>query len=289
MEKIAQNKINELIQKLQKKKEFDIISDFAEPLATYVISQLIGITKRDYTYISKCLNLTWAIDFYFGSDILKLMENSAYDISNYTEKLIAGKKEVERNRFIDNLLNLEYQPIQEKNKLIPSFVAMIVLTGIETVVSAIGNAVFTLLKEKDRWKTLGNNLNLLPTTIDELLRYEPPIQFLGRILSSDTKIHGITYPKGQYIGLCLGAANRDESIFTNPNELLLNRKPNPHLSFGAGGHYCFGAKLAKVEMKLGLETLLKAFPNLCLSEQFSPSYKSYNVIKGFNNLMVKNN
>ncbi len=289
LEQLILSNIQPLITHLKTLPKFDLIKDFSIPLTSNVLGKILGIPKQDRTLLNKWSSLISVVDIFYGSSVILEMEKTSNEIEVYLQKLIEGNYPYEAG-LIKNLISYykkKNTPIDEAKSQIISLVAMLIVTGTETLVSAIGNMVYTLLKTPTQWTHLRANINQLPIAIEELLRFEPPVQFTMRQLIDNTTLNGLDLKKGQLIAICLAAANRDKGRFKNADTLQLDRRLNPHLGFGAGIHYCFGAKLARIQLKLGLSALLEHFPNLELaSPDEIPIYKPYNVIKSFEYLKI---
>ncbi len=140
---------------------------------------------------------------------------------------------------------------------------LLLVAGNETTTHLIGNAVLCLAESPSVTRRLVDDPSLLPTAIEEVLRYRSPVQALpNRIASVDTSLGGQTIKRGQPVGFWLGSANRDEATFPDAERFVFDRSPNPHLAFGDGVHFCLGAPLARLEAKIALTALLARCPNL---------------------------
>jgi cytochrome P450 len=156
--------------------------------------------------------------------------------------------------------------------------------GHEATVNATLLGWWALFRHPGRLKELRTDPSLLPTAIEELLRFQTPLPMFERWVLEPFDLHGVRIPKGAELGLLFDSANRDPEVFADPDELRLDRKPNPHLTFGAGIHFCLGAPLGRMELQISFGTLLQRFPDLELVEEptFRPSY----IIRGLEGLRV---
>ena len=134
---------------------------------------------------------------------------------------------------------------------------LLLVAGNETTTTLIGNAALELMAHPEQMKRLRQDPSLLPTAIDEVLRFASPIQFDPRRATKTTALHGCEIPENTIVLAWIGSANRDEKIFECPDVFDIARQPNPHLSFGFGVHYCIGANLARLEAQIALETLIE--------------------------------
>jgi hypothetical protein len=158
------------------------------------------------------------------------------------------------------------------------------MAGHEASVNVVGNGVLALLRHPGELARLRADPGLAPTAVEELIRYDSPLQLFERTATEDTPIGGVTVRAGQKIAALLGAANRDPAVFADPDRLDVGRSPNPHLGFGAGIHYCLGAPLARVELQVALSTLLDRVPGLALAGE--PVRRPEFVIRGLSALPV---
>jgi cytochrome P450 len=160
--------------------------------------------------------------------------------------------------------------------------ALLLMAGHEATVNLIGNGVLTLLTDHAQWRRLATDPGLLPTAVDELARFDSPLQIFERTATEDLEICGHPVPAGTRVGALLGAAGRDPAVFTDPDRLDLARSPNPHLGFGAGTHYCVGAPLARLEVRAALAALTTTLPTLTLAAP--PTRRPQFVIRGLRHL-----
>ena len=156
--------------------------------------------------------------------------------------------------------------------------------GHETTTNLIGNGTLALLRHPDQMRRLRDDLSLLPSAVEELLRYDSPVQFTSRVLKADMEIGGKALRAGQVVLLLLGAANRDPEQFPDPDRLDVGRPDNKHIAFGLGPHFCLGAPLARLEGRLVFEALLRRAPGLRLDGP--PRYRQNFNLRGLETLTV---
>jgi cytochrome P450 len=156
--------------------------------------------------------------------------------------------------------------------------------GHEATVNATGNGWWALFRHPQALARLRTEPGLMRTAIEELLRWDTPAQMFERWVLEDVEIHGVAVPRGAELGLLLGSADRDQAIFDDPDALRLDRDPNPHLTFGAGIHFCLGAPLARLELETSFGTVMRALPDLALEAE--PRWKPNYVIRGLERLQV---
>ena len=188
-------------------------------------------------------------------------------LMRYFKQLFAER----RRRPGDDLLSALVQAEEAGDRLdedeLLSMAILLLVAGYETTVHLIGNAVLTLLQHPDELARFIGEPALVPSAIEELLRYTSPVEMtLPRIVREDVTLASVTIPRGEWVSGVLTSANRDESVFENPERLDLGRDPNPHLAFGKGRHFCLGSTLARLEGEVALTTLFTRFPDLHLTQ-----------------------
>jgi cytochrome P450 len=162
---------------------------------------------------------------------------------------------------------------------------LLLIAGHETTVNLIGNGVLQLLQHPDELAKFRANPDLAPTVVEEVLRYDPPVQFDGRICVETAEVAGVTIQPGEFVMQLIGAANRDPSVFPDPGRFDITRGATNHIAFGYGIHFCLGAPLARLEGQIALRSLTQRFPKLRL-ESNELRYKNQITIRGLAELQV---
>jgi cytochrome P450 len=162
---------------------------------------------------------------------------------------------------------------------------LILIAGHETTTNLIGNGLLALLREPDELERLRREPALFPTAIEELLRFDGPVQATVRVTSEDVEIDGHELAEGSFVLVGIGAANHDPAVFAEPERLDVGRDPNPHLAFGFGAHFCLGAQLARLEGEIALRALVERFPGMELATD-APRYRPNPVLRGLVSLPV---
>jgi cytochrome P450 len=157
--------------------------------------------------------------------------------------------------------------------------------GHEATVNVTVNGWWSLFRNPKQLALLHDAPSLIPTAVEELMRYDTPLQMFERWVLEPFELHGVSVPAGAELGLLFGSANHDPAVFDRPDELDITRDPNPHLSFGAGIHFCLGAPLARIELETSFATLLARFPRMELVEE--PVWKPTYIIRGLAGLRVR--
>jgi unspecific monooxygenase len=149
------------------------------------------------------------------------------------------------------------------------------------------NGWWALFRNPDQLDALRRNPSTVPTAVEDLMRYDTPLQMFERWVLEDVELHGVQVPKGAELGLLFGSANHDPTVFRDPDRMDLTRDPNPHLTFGAGVHFCLGAPLARIELQTSFAAMLERFPRLEPVEE--PRWKPNYIIRGLESLRVSAN
>ncbi len=260
IEKLA----NELLDKVQDTGEMDLVKDYANPLPINVISDMIGVPKADHSKIH-----LWSEAIANGLGLGRLdheVTESLQTFGDYIKQLIAVKREHPSDDLISQLIAIEEEGDRLSEKELISLVQLLIFAGHETTSTLISVGTLMLFDHPDQLEKLKADHSLVPSAVEELLRFHGPSTIAGpRYAKMDLELGGQQIKKGDILLPLSKSANRDEKHFTNPEELDITRKIKRHLAFGQGIHMCLGAPLARVEGDIAFTTLLKRMPNLQLS------------------------
>jgi cytochrome P450 len=265
--------------------EFDLMR-VAEPLPVTVIAQMLGIPPSDQQHLRP-----------WSADICKMYElnpsedmqhdavRASTEFSQYLRELSRSRRKEPGEDLISQLAIVadEGETLTE-DELVGTCV-LLLNAGHEATVNTTLLGWWSLFRNPDRLKELRADRSLLPNAIEELLRFDTPLQMFERWVLEPFQIHGVEIPRGAELGLLFGSANHDPAVFERPDELDLSREPNPHLTFGAGIHFCLGAPLGRQELQLSFATLMDRFPNLEPVEE--PRWKPNYIIRGLEGLRVR--
>jgi cytochrome P450 len=278
--------VNGLIDDFGGRGEVDLIADYAEPLPVTVIADLLGIPEAD-----RHLLRPWSADICLMYELNPPDESArkavaaSLDFSAYLRDLLAERRVHPGDDLISGLAGvIDHGDTLTEQELIATCV-LLLNAGHEASVNGAGNGWWTLFRHPDALAGLRAEPALMPTAIEELLRFETPLSMFERWVLEPIEVQGVTLERGQEIAMLFGSANRDPAAFDRPDDLDLRRDPNPYLSFGAGIHYCLGAPLAKLELGIAFETLLRRVPRLELVE--APQWKPTFVLRGLRELRVR--
>jgi hypothetical protein len=254
---------DELIDGLRGQPRFDLMATFAEPLPVRVICDLLGLPVRDYATTKVWSDLlVWVLEPSAPWAMRQEADRACSGMLAYLKGQVAAARAAPRDDLLHELIiaQEEHERLTESELL--ANLVLLFLAGHETTTNLIGNGLLALLRHPGELARLRTQPDLIDTAVNELLRFDGPVNLLSRVAATDVAIGGRTVRKGDLLHLVVGAAHRDPSVFSEPARLDITRAPNPHLAFGAGLHYCVGAPLARIETAVALQSLLQAFPSI---------------------------
>lgn len=249
-----------------KGRSMDIVHDLAGPLPVIIIAELIGVPAKDRELFKTYSDILVAgaeddSDVAFQQMVQKRMEGYEF-LKEYFNNIIVERMNHPEEDLISLLLSAEIDGEKLTEDEILAFSILLLVAGNETTTNLITNAVRYLIEDKDIQEQARTDLSLIPNLVEETLRFYPPIQAIGRIAKADVEIGGQLIKKGSQVVSWVASANRDEEKFEEPDRFSLERKSNPHMSFGFGIHFCLGAPLARQEGAIVLSALLRTFSDL---------------------------
>jgi pimeloyl-[acyl-carrier protein] synthase len=282
--------VDGLIARAQAVGSMDVIEEFAYPIPVNVICEMMGVPVKDHERFKG-----WSLDIARGldsiwlppdSDIPRRSAASRHAISGYFRELIAERRATPRGDLLSALIAAEEAGDKLSEEELLATCILILIAGHETTVNLIGNGVLALLRHPDELHRLRQTPALIASAVEELLRYDGPVQRTARVASDDATIGGRTIRKGDMVMPFIGAADRDPAQFPDPDRLDLARGDNRHIAFGWGIHFCLGAPLARVEGQIAIDTLVRRLPRLELATE-SPEYRQSLTLRGLKTLPVK--
>lgn len=284
---ITNNLLAQAQAKLDANGEFDLIADFAEPLPVRVIAHLLGFPESEEHLLRPWSQAIVKMYEVSPSDQEKhAAQQASAEFATYVEDLMIKRQANPGTDLISELALVEQDGEKLNTHELIATCVLLLNAGHEASVNGFGNGMVATLRDESQLATLKSQPDqLAQTAVDEFLRFDSPLHLFERTATEDTEVGGVAIKQGQKIAALLGSANRDEEIFENPTSLDLTRSPNPHIGFGAGIHFCIGAPLARLEMSTALPMLIKAFPDLELSEE--PVLRPTFVLRGFEQVLVK--
>jgi hypothetical protein len=250
---------NDLIDKVVANGQMNLLADFADPFPGIVTAKLLGVPAEDYEQLG-----AWVIDiaevlgnFQHHPDRVTAIVQSLENLKNYVAAKMAEQRLSPNDGLISSLMTAEVdgQRLSDDEVIASTIVTMI--GGRETTTNLIASGFLSLLRDPASLEQLRDHPEIAGTAVEELLRFESPVQHTARIAPEDMQLGGKTIKKGSRVVAVLAAANRDPVRFSEPDRLNLTRPENRHLAFGWAAHYCFGAPLARMEGQIGFNTLLR--------------------------------
>jgi pimeloyl-[acyl-carrier protein] synthase len=256
--------VNRLLDEVQNKGQMDLIADLAEPLPGIVTAEMLGVPLGDRHQLKD-----WSADFaemlgnfQHNPEHAPRMLRTVQNMTAYFRDRVRELKDIPREGLVHSLMTAEVDGdrLTEEEVVANSIVTMV--GGQETTTNLIGNGVLTLLRNPGEMEKLQEDRSLIPTAVEEMLRYESPSQHTGRLAPEDVELGGKAIRKGQAVMAVMAAANRDPERFPDPDRFDVARADNRHLAFGYAAHFCFGAALARVEGQEALEAIVRRLPSL---------------------------
>jgi cytochrome P450 len=258
---------NQLIDEVLERSKMDIVADYAAPIALRTIAEYLGFPASDIYMIREWTKRGTAVRAMVGKYKAAIRyQETTREIRTYITKLIADFRRENRPGLIGQFIKMyDQKKLHTEDELFWTIYTMIG-AGHHTTLNTIANGILVLLQHPVQLEMMRTQPGLVPTMVEEVLRYESYVQFLDRVAIEDIEIAGQHIRKGDVVAVCVGAANRDTEVFDRPDELDITRHPNNHLSFGYSTHYCSGAGLAKYELGIAFSTLFDRIPNIQLKD-----------------------
>ena len=259
--------VDECLDKALDKKEIDIIGDLAEPLPVKVIAKMLGVPSSDALdrlhqwsqILSRILDSLISLEEY------EAMNKAILEFQEYFSKLISKRIQNPQDDLISYLIAAKDESGKLSEEEVLSICMQLFATGEETTVNLIGNGMLALLNHPEQLEKLRQEPRLIQTAVEEMLRYDSPVQITSRTASDNLEIDNRKIRKGERINICLGAANRDSTRFPDPDRFDILRQENHHLAFSDGIHYCLGAALARAQAEIAINSLVQKLPNIELA------------------------
>lgn len=269
---------------------WDAIAGLAYPLPVAVICRLLGVPLEDEPQFSAAsallaqgldpfVTVTGTTDSGFDERM-----QAGLWLRGYLRDLIAQRRRAPGDDLMSGLIHVEESGDQLTEDEIVATCNLLLIAGHETTVNLIANAALALLRDREQWSALAADPGRATAVAEETLRFDPPVQLVGRIAAEDITIGGITVPQGDNMLLLTAAANRDPDAVERPDEFDPDRETIRHLGFGKGPHFCLGAPLARLEAVVALTALTARFPNAELAEE--PDYKQNVTLRGMQSLVI---
>jgi cytochrome P450 len=267
----------------------DLIEEFAYPIPVIVICEMLGVPVEDHErFRGWSLDLARGLDAtLFGpqSDVAARATASRAALADYFRELIAERRKAPRGDLLSALIAAEEAgDTLSEHELLATCILLLV-AGHETTVNLLGNGTLALLRHPAELRRLRDHPGLIGSAVEELLRWDGPVQRTARIPSADVVVAGHEIEAGEMVMPFIGAADRDPAQFSDPDRLDLGRADNRHIAFGWGIHFCLGAPLARLEGQIAINALVQRFPKLALATD-RPQYRTSLTLRGLQSLPV---
>jgi cytochrome P450 len=285
-----QQLVNDLLDQVENRAEMDIIQDLAYPLPATVIAELIGAPPeaRDQFKVWSDGILSFQGRGVVSSELMLQAQGHLLEMRSFLSELMEDRRRHIQDDLLSRLVETEMEGDRLTETELLTTCVTLLTAGHETTTTLITNGLYTLLTHPDQLEQLRANPSLMPTAIEEILRYESPLQRNPRRVAEDIEFERQSMQKGDYVLQILGAANRDPDIFPDPDTFDITRRPNRQMAFGYGVHFCVGAPLARLEAPIAIRSVLDRMPHLRLATQ-EPEWNQHALIRGLRTLRVEFN
>jgi pimeloyl-[acyl-carrier protein] synthase len=281
--------VDRLLDRVQAAGCMDVIEDLAYPLPVTVICEMLGVPVDDHASIrgwsADIARSLDAIGLPSDQEIVERGRKARRALAEYFRRLVPERRARPQQDLLSGLIVAEEQGDKLSSDEVIAMCLLLFIAGHETTVNLIGNGTLALLRHPEQLRKLRAEPGLIGNAVEELLRYDSPVQRTARITNTEVEVAGQPMPKGTMVITALGAANRDPAQFADPDVLDVTRKDPRHISFGFGIHFCLGAPLARVEGQVALGTLLRRLPKLALAET-NLEWRESSVLRGLKRLNV---
>lgn len=286
MLELLRPRIEELVDRMlgeaEERGSIDLMADFGAPLPAIVLAELLGVPSEDQEFFRQYATAHIESIDPVSHAVSEEGMAARMTLHRYLEDIITQRRRQPREDLISGLIEAEEQGDRLDGRELMEMCLLLLVAGIETTGNLVGNGMNALFDHPDQFARLRGEPGLIDTAIEELVRYDAPIQLAGRVPMEDVELEGHTFRKGQMIGVILGAANRDPRAFEEPNRLDLARTPNPHVAYGRGIHFCIGAPMARIEGRIAISALVSRFPGLHRAGE--PRRRENLHVRGFSSL-----
>jgi len=281
--------VDGLLDRVRDARAMDLIADLALPLPVIVISEMLGVPAADRDRFRQwSLDIARSLDAIalpVGPEVIERGNAARRALVDYFRGLIAERRRRPRADLLTGLIAAEEQGDTLSQPELLATLVLLLVAGHETTVNLIGNGMLALLRHPAEFRKLGAEPALLPSAVEELLRWDSPVQRTGRIAAANVELGDKLIPMGALVLGFVGAANRDPAHFPEPDRLDLARPDNRHLAFGWGIHFCLGAPLARVEGQVAIGALARRLPALALATD-RPEWRESSALRGLKALPV---
>jgi cytochrome P450 len=261
--------VHRLLDAVEPDRHMDVIADLAEPLPAIVTAEMLGVPEKDWRQLK-----AWSADFaemlgnfQHNPDSVPRMLRTVLGMTAYFRDAVRRQRVEPTEGLVSSLMSAEIDGDRLSDDEVVATCIVTMVGGQETTTNLIGNGVITLLRHPEKGEEVRRDLSLVPSAVEEMLRYESPSQHTGRLAPQDRELGGRTIRQGQAVMAVMAAANRDPERFPDPDTFDPRRQDNRHLAFGYAAHFCFGAALARIEGQEVFDAMVRRIPDLQLGPE----------------------
>ena len=281
-----QTLVDELLEPVLERGRMDVLADLAYPLPVAVICELLGVPRDDqdqfHGWSSAASRL---LDGDLDADTMQQGMLGAMQLLTYFAELVEERRSSPGDDLLSRLVVAEEEGERLTHEELMTTTVLLFVAGHETTMNLIGNGTLALLRHPDEYARLRADPGLVPSAVEEMLRFDGPVHLTARVPIEDVEIGGVRIPAGSRVGAVLSAANRDPEQFADPDRFDVGRTDNRHLAFSAGPHFCLGAALARTEGQVVFGTMIRRLPELELATEHV-RYRDHFVLRGLDELEV---
>ncbi|HEX5747142.1 MAG TPA: cytochrome P450 [Archangium sp.] len=261
---------HELLDQTIRRGEMDLAADFSIPLPLRVIAEMLGVPTADQPRFKRWSDVMMALGYAVaGSEEAARVQREFSEVTGemrlYVRDLAARRRTAPRDDLLTRLVEAEVEGERLTEDELLGFVQLLLSAGHETTTNLLNNALLCFLEHPEQLARLKAEPALLPSAIEEVLRYRSPVQAMFRVTRTEVSLLGQVIPPGKMVLAMIGSANRDPRKFQDPDRFDISREPNPHIAFGHGIHFCIGAPLSRLEARVGLSVLLARMRDFSLA------------------------
>ncbi|MHB1487959.1 MAG: cytochrome P450 [Acidimicrobiales bacterium] len=279
----AQSFFETILDRLMEAGECEVVEDLAYPLPINMITQLMGVPGSDeelFKTWSRPLARSLDPEFVLPPEFVTARDTAVENFRGYFVDLIKARRRQPGEDLLSALIAAEEQGDRLSEDELLATCVLLLVAGHETTVNLIGNGVLNMMRHRDQWDRLVDDPTLVNTAVEEVLRFDPPVQFDGRMATEDIALGDAVIPKDHFAMLVLGAANRDPAVFEQADQFDISRvTARHHLSFGFGIHHCLGAPLARMEAQVAFSSLVRRAPKMRLATE-EVTYRENFILRG---------
>ena len=279
--------VSRLLDSFEGRSSVDVITELAEPLPAIITAEMLGVPVDDRHQLKRwSANFAEMLgNFQHNPEHAPVVLRTVQEMTAYFQHAVADTRKHPREGLIHSLLTSEIDGDRLSDEEVVANVIITMVGGQETTTNLIGNGILTLLRYPEQMQKLRSNLTLIPSAVEEMLRFESPSQHTARLAPQDRELGGKRIQKRQAVIAVMAAANRDPERFPDPDCFDIERSDNRHLAFGYAAHFCFGAPLARLEGQIAFDSLLRRFPRFHLEPQ-NLVWRTNLGLRGLNSLKI---